>query len=277
MTEPELIKPRRRRTRQEVQRLVSEFGTSGLPRGEFCRIHGMTLSTLQRGLKRERTESSDMQSDGKRLVRVKVIGVSGNEFLFTYRNPSDNKLDEFRQKFKQALKACYTVFGDKAFRLRKVSGDRAGEWVPRVNATIFQVLAVCFTDHDVGTITRSADSIFEAYLDLIATDATWVEAVTASTGDPNKIDYSFETWKQRLRKAVAKTVPNDPSRLFSRALKTELFAQNNVCALCGQSIVMIDDAALDHIEQYWEGGQTVPENARLVHRLCNFKRPRRNA
>ncbi|HJY88894.1 MAG TPA: hypothetical protein VJ255_01390 [Candidatus Acidoferrum sp.] len=77
MTEPEEVKPRRRRTRQEVQRLVGEFGTSGLSRGEFCRIHGMTLSTLQRGLKRERTEPSDIQSDGKRLVRVKVIGGSG--------------------------------------------------------------------------------------------------------------------------------------------------------------------------------------------------------
>jgi hypothetical protein len=72
MTEPEEVKPRRRRTRQEVQRLVSEFGASGLSRGEFCRIHGMTLSTLQRGLKRERTKP-----DGKKLVRVKVIGGSG--------------------------------------------------------------------------------------------------------------------------------------------------------------------------------------------------------
>ena len=40
-TEPEEVKPRRRRTRQEVQRLVSEFGASGLSRGEFCRIHGI--------------------------------------------------------------------------------------------------------------------------------------------------------------------------------------------------------------------------------------------
>ena len=77
MTEPEEVKPRRRRTRQEIQRLVGEFRTSGLSRGEFCRIHGMRLSTLQRGLKREGTEPSDVQSDGKRLVRVKVIGGNG--------------------------------------------------------------------------------------------------------------------------------------------------------------------------------------------------------
>ena len=37
----------------------------------------MRLSTLQRGLKRGRTEPGDLQRDGKRLVRVKVIGGSG--------------------------------------------------------------------------------------------------------------------------------------------------------------------------------------------------------
>ena len=77
MTEPEEVKPRRRRTRQEVERLLSEFVASGLPRGEFCRMHGMTLGTLQRGLNRERMKSRDIQTDGKRLVRVKITGRSG--------------------------------------------------------------------------------------------------------------------------------------------------------------------------------------------------------
>ena len=53
---------------------MSEFGTSGLARSKFCRIHEMTLSTLQRGLKRERIESGASPSNDKRLVRVKVIG-----------------------------------------------------------------------------------------------------------------------------------------------------------------------------------------------------------
>ena len=33
-------------------------------------------------------------------------------------------------------------------------------------------------------------------------------------------------------------------------------------------------AAVDHIEQYWRGGKTIPENARLTHRYCNMARPR---
>jgi hypothetical protein len=73
MTESEEVKPRRRRTRQEVQRLVAEFGVSSLSRSEFCRLRGITLSTLQRGLKREREQRADIRTDDRRLVRVKVI------------------------------------------------------------------------------------------------------------------------------------------------------------------------------------------------------------
>ena len=35
------------------------------------------------------------------------------------------------------------------------------------------------------------------------------------------------------------------------------------------------DSAVDHIEQYWMGGKTIPENARLTHRFCNWSRPRK--
>ena len=39
---------RRRRSRAEVEQITAEFETSGLNRTEFCRAHGMSLSTLNR-------------------------------------------------------------------------------------------------------------------------------------------------------------------------------------------------------------------------------------
>jgi len=63
-------------------------------------------------------------------------------------------------------------------------------------------------------------------------------------------------------------------RCFSLNLKEELFKNNPTCGICQQRIQHIDDAAIDHIEQYWQGGKTIPENARLVHRYCNWARPR---
>ena len=71
MSEGEEVKQRRRRSSQEIQRLVAEFGTSGLRQSEFCRIHGLTHGTLQRGLRRERIDSGP-QGEVKGLVAVEV-------------------------------------------------------------------------------------------------------------------------------------------------------------------------------------------------------------
>ena len=64
-------------------------------------------------------------------------------------------------------------------------------------------------------------------------------------------------------------------RCFSLKLKEELYSRDPTCKICDQRIQNIDDAALDHIEQYWKGGKTIPENARLTHRYCNWARSRK--
>jgi len=65
-------------------------------------------------------------------------------------------------------------------------------------------------------------------------------------------------------------------RCFSRGLKKEFYEKDPSCAICGGRISDIDDAAMDHKTQYWLGGETVPDNARLTHRYCNNARPRRD-
>jgi hypothetical protein len=62
---------RSRRTRQEVQQLVSTFPASGLGAREFCQRHGLALSTLRRNLKRQRQAQGPPET-GVRLVAVKV-------------------------------------------------------------------------------------------------------------------------------------------------------------------------------------------------------------
>jgi transposase-like protein len=77
MTKIGEVDVRKRRSRQEIKRLVRDFETSGLRRSEFCQKHNLAPGTLQRGLKRRRMEV-DGQSESKRLVEVKVAGIQGN-------------------------------------------------------------------------------------------------------------------------------------------------------------------------------------------------------
>ncbi len=200
-----------------------------------------------------------------------------NEFLDTYRNAGDEKIEEYRKVFEKSMRACLTVFGEHAFRLKseitKTNSKSSGEWASRPNAAIFQVIATSFANHDLGQITRAADAIYEEYLDRIHTDIQWVDRVRRATGESTRLTYSFDTWYRRLREVLdSHAVPNDGRRAFSHQLKKELFDANQRCAICGQTIRLIDDVALDHAERYWRGGQTVPDNAQVVHRLCNLQK-----
>jgi hypothetical protein len=195
-----------------------------------------------------------------------------NEFLETYKNPDTTKLADFQDTFTKSMRACYTVFGDKAFRLTKTSDRDAGQWAAKPNASVFQVLAVSFADYDVGQLTRASDSIFEEYCDIIANDPKWVQSVSNRTSHYPNVEYAFETWRARLKDVMKAVAPNDNVRCFSLALKKDFYEQNSTCSICGNRISSINDAALDHTLHYWRGGQTVPDNARLAHRQCNWQR-----
>src|SRR5262245_35804176 len=77
MTEIGVISVRKRRSRQEIKPLVAEFETSGVRRSEFCQKHNLALGTLRRGLRRRRMAAQG-QSEGKRLVEVKMAGIQRN-------------------------------------------------------------------------------------------------------------------------------------------------------------------------------------------------------
>jgi hypothetical protein len=83
----------------------------------------------------------------------------------------------------------------------------------------------------------------------------------------------FDAWRRALD-AILDASPKQP-RTFSRELKQALYDANPTCAICGQHIAEVDDEAVDHVEQYWLGGKTIPENARLTHRFCNWSRRRK--
>ena len=198
-----------------------------------------------------------------------------NEFLDTYRNPNEQKLREYRDVFKHCMKASLTVFGSDGFRLKKERTGTLrslGEWSTRSNVAIFQCVATSFAGHRLGEITRNRDRIYEEYLDLISEDKIWVDYVRRATGEASRLDYVFETWQQRLRDVLRADGVGGGGRLFSRQLKKELYDQSRVCAICGNEIKLLDDAVVDHVEHYWRGGRTLPENARLAHRYCNAER-----
>ena len=71
MNEEQVCKVPRRRSRQEVDRLVAEYESSGLSRLEFCRERGVGLSTLDRYRTRRKGQP---QAGGNALLAVVLRG-----------------------------------------------------------------------------------------------------------------------------------------------------------------------------------------------------------
>lgn len=62
---------RRRRSRVEAGELVTEYETSGLTREEFCRQHGLAVSTLARYVKHMRQDRGE-GAGARRWVAVEL-------------------------------------------------------------------------------------------------------------------------------------------------------------------------------------------------------------
>jgi hypothetical protein len=66
----------KRRTREEIRQIVSEFAISGMQQSEFCGSRGISRSTLDRHLRKQRAQDQG-SSAGNRLLAVEIRTESG--------------------------------------------------------------------------------------------------------------------------------------------------------------------------------------------------------
>lgn len=198
-----------------------------------------------------------------------------NDDMQKYRMLNEKDADELRQVFKTAVSLIKSLLGDKAFK-RFYPGKEAaqdGRWeTKKFNASLYDVLMWSFARADKNQVMNNLDAIREAYIDLMTSDAEFITAIERSTSNVPMVRQRFKKWEDRLEQVLANT--KKQPRCFSRELKERLYKANPTCAICGQRISSLDDAAVDHIKQYWAGGETIEGNARLAHRYCNCARPK---
>lgn len=193
-----------------------------------------------------------------------------------YRNLTDAQADELRRGFKNSLLIVKSLLGEHAFR-RYYRGDGNedpnGWWYDRkFNYSLFDIQMGIFSRLDKNRVFNRLDSVREAMINLMSEDEDFIESIERSTSAYDMVKTRFDKWRIAVDAVLAGT-PTSP-RCFSLKLKEDLFRADSSCKICNQRIHQIDDAAVDHIRQYWQGGQTVPENARLAHRYCNWSRSR---
>jgi len=184
---------------------------------------------------------------------------------------------ELRNAFKNAVTIIRSLLDTHAFK-RFYKGDKEnpnGYWEPkRFNASLYDILMYSFSREDKNKVYQHLDSIRETLIYLMISDQEFIDSIELSTSSTQAVTIRFDKWRLILQKILG--IAQKEPRCFSLKLKQELYDKDPTCAICGQRIQNIDDAAIDHIEQYWTGGKTIPENARLTHRYCNWARSKKD-
>ena len=199
-----------------------------------------------------------------------------NADMAKYKHITRDDAEKLKSAFKNALQIIKSLFAENSFRRlhpgTKLKPD--GAWKNNaINAALYDAMMGVFHDKDKNQVYAALDALREGILDLMTSDAEFLDAIVSGTSDEQRVKKRFRLLQNRVDD-ILRDYHRQP-RCFSQQLKNELYKENSICAICHNSIRHIDDAAIDHIRQYWEGGQTIPENARLTHRYCNLARPRR--
>ncbi len=197
------------------------------------------------------------------------------EDMVEYQKIGSKKAEELTAAFKNSVMLIRSLLGTNAFKrfYRGESKERGGRWESKkFNASLYDILMNSFSTADKNSVMANLDAVREAFIVLMTQDQEFIEAIELSTSSRQAVRMRFDKWRMALDAVLATTVKQP--RCFSRALKTELYTKDSTCQICTQHIADLDDAAVDHIEMYWLGGKTIPENARLAHRYCNWARPK---
>lgn len=200
-----------------------------------------------------------------------------NNDMEKYQHISEKDAIELKNAFKNAVTIIKSLLDNHAFK-RFYKGDEKnpnGYWEPKkFNASLYDILMYSFAKEDKNKVYQNLDSIREALIYLMSNDQDFIDAIELSTSTVQAVKKRFDKWRLTLQDIIG--IAKKEPRCFSLKLKQELYDNDPTCSICGQRIQNIDDAAIDHIEQYWAGGKTIPENARLTHRYCNLARPRKD-
>jgi len=197
-----------------------------------------------------------------------------NYEMSKYQNINDNEAIELKEAFKnsmQVLRSMFDKYSFKRFYIGNDNNSKNGYWEPKkFNSSLFDIMTGTLCNVDKNIVYQNLDKIREGFMDLMTTDSDFINAIQRSTSSIQAVHIRFDKARAMIQAILG--INNHEPRIFSYKIKEELYKNDSTCSICGQKIIHIDDSSVDHIKQYWKGGETIPENARLTHRYCNWAR-----
>lgn len=192
-----------------------------------------------------------------------------NKHLKEYRYMEIDKANEYRNLFKDTVDKINMIFGENAFR-RLIKDEHSNNYIwtkTRINMALYDIQMFGLTRYSKDALIRHADEIQDAMYDLMTNNIDFINAIEIKTSNIDMVNKRFKMWLDILENIMKNDTRNP--RIFPYEIKNQLYSQDNTCKICGQRILSIDDAQVDHIIPFSRGGLTDINNAQIAHRYCN--------
>lgn len=184
---------------------------------------------------------------------------------------TDKDLLELKSAFKNSCQIIRSLLDKNAFKrfYKGKDGQINGFWEPsKFNTSLYDILMYSFANEDKNKVFQNLDSIKEALIYLMTEDQEFVDSIELSTSSVQAVTTRFDKWRDALKNILG--VQQKEIRCFSYKLKEEMMSADPSCAICQQKIQSTDDAAIDHIKQYWTGGKTIPEKCKAYSQVLQL-------
>ena len=189
-----------------------------------------------------------------------------NDYMAKHQNDSEEEIQNFKKNFTSTMDIIKQVLGETAFC---VYDRQNSKFLNTFSGSVYDSIAVAFAKFNNHDLMAHADEIRMAIEEIKRNNLTYQDYTYASSGDKRRVIGRIQIIYQAIAEIVGKYTDEGSHRVFSANTKEELWHDGYVCSYCGQKILSIDDAEVDHVNAYSNGGETIIENAQLLHRHCN--------
>jgi 5-methylcytosine-specific restriction endonuclease McrA len=189
-----------------------------------------------------------------------------NAYMALHQNADETKIAELKALFTGTIDIIKQVLGADAF----LSIDREKNIaIEKFSGSVYDSIIIPFSFFSAHDLMYHADEIRKAVDELKKDDLQYREDTYAATGSRKRVIGRIMAVYNLLQKITGAYGTSDESRNFSSELKSKLFHPGYICSYCNNEILSIDDAEVDHIVPFSQGGKTNISNAQLLHRHCN--------
>ncbi len=192
-----------------------------------------------------------------------------NDYMCVHQEADDTEIADCKVLFNKTIDIIKQVLGYTAFF---AVNREDGKLMERFSGSIYDSIIIPFSFFSNHDLIVHADEIKNAIDDLKLNNEQYREDTYVATGSRKRVLGRIFTVYNLLIKITGSYGKDDNNRAFSDSVKKELFKSDDVCSYCGNKILNIDDAEVDHIIPFSQGGKTDISNAQLLHRHCNRKK-----